>query len=72
MAAAAAVSEAAVAVAAVSGGAGAEVAGVAAAAQAGERAACAKLHDLADKRQNLTSCRAGISARRVGDDFPRR
>jgi len=66
------------AVAAVSGGAGvavsglsgvAGVAGGAAAAHAGDRAASAKLHDLADERQNLTNCRAGISARRVGDDL---
>ena len=59
------------AVAAVAAGAvAAAVSGVAAAAaHAGERAAFAKLHDLADERQNLTNCRAGISARRVGDDL---
>src|ERR1700722_9934996 len=32
----------------------------AAAAQAGERAAFAKLYDLANERQNVTNCRAGI------------
>jgi hypothetical protein len=79
VAAVAAVSGAAVSGVAVSGVAGVAVsvavsgvAGVAvsaAAAQAGERAAFAKLHDLADERQNLTNCRAGISARRVGDDL---
>ena len=52
---------------AVSGVAGVAASGVA--AHAGERAAFAKLHDLADERQNLTNCRAGISARRVGDDL---
>jgi hypothetical protein len=41
----------------------------AAAAQAGERAAFAKLHDLANERQNVTNCRAGISTRRIGDDL---
>jgi hypothetical protein len=46
------------------------VSGVAAAAaQAGERAAFAKLHDLANERQDLTNCRAGISTRRIGDDL---
>jgi hypothetical protein len=59
----------------VSGAAGGAVSGVAgvavsgAAAHAGERAAFAKLHDLADERRNLMNCRAGISARRVGDDL---
>ena len=66
-AAVAAVSGAAVLEVAVSGAAGDAVSG--AAAHAGERAAFAKLHDLADERQNLTNCRAGISARRVGDDL---
>jgi hypothetical protein len=41
----------------------------AAAAQAGERAAFAKLYDLANERQNVTNCRAGISTRRIGDDL---
>jgi hypothetical protein len=46
----------------VSGAAGGAVSGVAgvavsgAAAHAGERAAFAKLHDLADERRNLTNC----------------
>jgi hypothetical protein len=40
----------------VSGAAGDAVSG--AAAHAGERAAFAKLHDLADERRNLTNCRA--------------
>ena len=67
VAAVAAVSGAAASGVAVSGVAGVAVSG--AAAHAGERAAFAKLHDLADERQNLTNCRAGISARRVGDDL---
>jgi hypothetical protein len=62
--------------AAVSGVAGVAVSGVAAvavsgvAAHAGERAAFAKLHDLADERQNLTNCRAGISAGSVQRPHP--
>ena len=75
MAAVAAVSGAAVLEVAVSGAAGGAVSGVAGvavsgvAAHAGERAAFAKLHDLADERRNLTNCRAGISTRRIGDDL---
>jgi hypothetical protein len=38
-------------------------AGVAAAAHAGDGAASAKFHDLADERENLTNCHAGISGR---------
>ena len=58
---------AAVSGAAVSGVAGVAVSGVAAvAAHAGDRAAFAELHDLADERQNLTNCREGISARGAG------
>jgi len=63
---------AAVSGAAVSGVAGVAVSGVvgvaasAAAAHAGDGAAFAKLHDLADERQNLTNCREGISARGAG------
>jgi hypothetical protein len=53
---------------AVSGVAGVAASGVA--AHAGERAAFAKLHDLADERQNLTNCHAGISARRVQRPHP--
>ena len=59
------------AVVAVSGAAVAAMSGVAAAAaHAGDRAAFAKLHDLADERQNFTNCRAGISARRVQRPHP--
>ena len=48
-----------VAVVAVSEAAVAAMSGVAAAAaHAGDRAAFAKLHDLADERRNLTNCRA--------------